>query len=122
MWENLSPVDIERAKAQLRAQREEILKRQAEELSVLDADQNEIDTLDRLIAAFIEGRVQAPAVVPEAPAAVLVEPPEIPMPAPATPASTAGDRPAAIPVRPPSRRDYSGTNFDTFSNAVSKLI
>jgi hypothetical protein len=126
MWDNLSPADIERAKEQLTLQRDAVLKRHAEELSVLDADQNEIETLDQLIAAFLQSREPAnsqPAPEPAVAAATAPEPPPLPptLPSPLPPTGNTGDRPAAA-ARQPNRRDYSGTNFDTFSKAVSKLL
>jgi hypothetical protein len=130
MWENLSLADIERAKEQLKLQRDEILKRHAEELGVLDTDQSEIDTLDQLIGAFWERREGAVTSPPPEPAvAEIAAPPEVPPveaalapPAPApAPLHHAGDKPAVV-IRQPARRDYSGTNFDTFSKAVSKLL
>jgi len=122
MWDNLSPADIERAKEQLTLQRDAILKRHAEELSILDADQNEIETLDQLIAAFVQGRDPAnsqPTPEPVVAAATVPEPPAPALPPPLPPTSNTGERPPA--ARQP-RRDYSGTNFDTFSKAVSKLL
>ena len=128
MWDNLSPADIERAKELLTLQRDAVLKRHAEELSILDTDQNEIETLDQLIAAFLQSREPAhsqPA--PAVAAATAAEPPAPPplppptLPSPLPPTGNAGDRPAAA-ARQPNRRDYSGTNFDTFSKAVSKLL
>ena len=43
MWDRLTPADIERAKAQAAALREETLNRHAEELRALDADEAEIE-------------------------------------------------------------------------------
>jgi hypothetical protein len=134
MWDNLSPADIERAKGQLKLQRDAILQRHAEELSALDADQNEIDALDRLITAFLEGREHAPAAAPEPePVPTLDEktaapaepapPAEVAPPAPAaSPAQTNTVSEKPLPPRQATRRDYTGTNFDTFSKAVSKLL
>src|SRR4030081_2447465 len=53
MWEQLTPADIERAKQRLAAQRTETLSRHAEELKALDADQAEMETFERLVAAFV---------------------------------------------------------------------
>jgi hypothetical protein len=52
MWEQLTPADIERAKQRLAAQRTETLNRHAGELKALDANQAEIETFERLVAAF----------------------------------------------------------------------
>ena len=52
MWEQLTPADIERAKQRLTAQRTETLSRHVEELKALDADQAEMETFERLVAAF----------------------------------------------------------------------
>src|SRR5262249_9043091 len=54
MWDRLTPADIERAKAQAAALREETLNRHAEELRALDADEAEIESLNHLIARFTE--------------------------------------------------------------------
>jgi hypothetical protein len=138
MWENLSPADIERAKGELKVQRDAILQRHAAELLALDTDQSELDTLDRLITAFLQTRDGAatepapePAPAPEPPPAAAEqeaapdEPPPIADPPaaepPAPPAiSATGEKP--LPPRQATRRDYAGTNFDTFSKAVSKLL
>jgi hypothetical protein len=52
VWEQLTPNDLERAKSELAARRREMLARHAEELKPLDADQAELDTLERAIEAF----------------------------------------------------------------------
>jgi hypothetical protein len=54
MWEQLRPADIERAKRRLTIQRGDLLRRHAEELKTLDAEQTEVDTFERLVAAFAE--------------------------------------------------------------------
>ena len=53
MWNNVSHAEIEAAKQQLKSQREEMLRRHAEELSALECDQSEIETLDKLIDTFV---------------------------------------------------------------------
>lgn len=53
MWEQLRPADIERAKRRLAIQRGDTLKRHAEELNKLDADEAEIETVEHLVAAFM---------------------------------------------------------------------
>jgi hypothetical protein len=52
MWNTLSQVDLESAKQRLKSQREEMLRRHAEELRALESDQAETETLDQLIGAF----------------------------------------------------------------------
>ena len=54
MWNILSHCDLDAAKRQLNSQREEMLYRHAEELSALESDQAEIETLDQLIGAFAQ--------------------------------------------------------------------
>jgi hypothetical protein len=54
MWEQLTPADIQRAKARAAALRCETLNRHVEELRILDADEAEIGALERLITAFSE--------------------------------------------------------------------
>jgi len=61
MWEQLRPADIERAKRQLAIQRGETLKRHAEELKTLDADEAEIQTFERLVAAFVSKHISPSA-------------------------------------------------------------
>ena len=46
-------IDLERAKRELGIRRTEMLQRHAEELSGLDADQAELETLEKLIASFL---------------------------------------------------------------------
>src|SRR5947209_4296883 len=71
MWNNLTSHDIEQAKQQLQLKREEILRRHAEEIGGLDADEAEVETLDRLADVFSGkfkiGRTSAPepAIAPE---------------------------------------------------------
>jgi hypothetical protein len=54
MWERLTPADIEQARHRLALERGSTLLRHAEELRSLDREQDEIETLARLIAAFTE--------------------------------------------------------------------
>jgi hypothetical protein len=54
LWDRLTPSHIERAKHALDSRRAEILARQAQELTALDVDQSEIDTLAQAIDAFVE--------------------------------------------------------------------
>jgi hypothetical protein len=80
MWEQLTPADIQRARARVAALRCEMLNRHAEELRTLDADAAEIEALERFIIVFSERYLNAatesgsapaedpPAEDPEAPA------------------------------------------------------
>ena len=75
MWEQLTRADIQRARARAAALRCEMLNRHAEELRALDADEAEIEALERFIIVFSErylnaatdsGSAAAPAEDPEA--------------------------------------------------------
>ena len=75
MWEQLTPADIQRARARAAALRCEMLDRHAEELRTLDADEAEIEALERFVIVFSERYLNAatesgsaPAEDPEAPA------------------------------------------------------
>ena len=52
MWRQLTPADIQRVRARAAALRCEILNRHAEELRTLDANEAEIDALERFILGF----------------------------------------------------------------------
>ena len=52
VWDRLSVADIEQAKRGLAQRRSELLARHAEELKALEAEQTEIDNIERSIAAF----------------------------------------------------------------------
>jgi len=54
MWDKLTTADLERVKRGLATRRSEILARHAQELKALDADQNEIDIIEKAIAAFTQ--------------------------------------------------------------------
>lgn len=54
MWNQLTPSDLERAKNELGERRVEMLARHAEELKGLDADQNQLETLEQAIASFLQ--------------------------------------------------------------------
>jgi hypothetical protein len=54
MWEQLTPADIQRVKQRLAAQRIETLTRHMEDLKSLDGDRTEIETFERLVAAFAQ--------------------------------------------------------------------
>jgi hypothetical protein len=51
-WEKLTHTEIEHAKHRVAREREVVLSRQAAELKELDAQQDELDQLERLITAF----------------------------------------------------------------------
>jgi len=52
MWERLTPADVDHARNRLATSRAEMLRRHAAELNALDAQQDEVETLERLMAAF----------------------------------------------------------------------
>ena len=52
VWDKLTRADVERAKQGLATRRSELLARHAEELKALDAEQSEIDVIERAIDAF----------------------------------------------------------------------
>src|SRR5262249_40748265 len=54
MWDRVTPSDIDQAKNDLVSRRAEILARHAEELKGLEADQAQIETLERIIKEFSE--------------------------------------------------------------------
>ena len=54
MWNALSHADLDAAKHRLKSQREETLRRHAEELRALESDHAELEKLDQLIDAFVE--------------------------------------------------------------------
>jgi hypothetical protein len=51
-WERLTPNEIEQARQHVARERAAVLSRQAAELKELDTQQDEIDQLERVIAAF----------------------------------------------------------------------
>jgi len=53
-WEKLTPNDIEQARQHVAREREAVLTRRAAELKELDTRQDEIDEVERLIAAFAQ--------------------------------------------------------------------
>jgi hypothetical protein len=54
MWKQLTPADIERVKHRLAVSRAETLSRHAEELKALDAQQDEVESLERLLTTFAQ--------------------------------------------------------------------
>jgi hypothetical protein len=67
MWERINSGEIAEAKARLSRKREEILSRQAAEIKSLDAQLYDIESFERVVAAFFEEYLN-PA-VPSAPVA-----------------------------------------------------
>lgn len=53
VWNELSRSDIQRVREQLQARRSEMLARHAEELKALEAEETEIETLERAIGALV---------------------------------------------------------------------
>lgn len=113
MWEVLKPTDIEEAQRQLKARRAELVRRQAEELAGLQADEVDLVALDRLAAAFSSKFKKAAAPAPAEPMVAVEKKPDLPI-VQHQPTST---RP---PPRHSEKRNLSGTNFEVFSRAVSK--
>ena len=70
VWDQLTPGDIQNAKNDLAARRAEMLARHTEELTALDADQNQLDTLAEAIELF--ARKFKPAPQPESANAAVV--------------------------------------------------
>src|SRR5579862_495653 len=132
MWENLTPADIEQAKDELRQRRDEVLRRQAEETRGLDAEQADIEALDRMLGAFAGKFGTAPARPPEpadtsdeeavAVEAQAVEEPAVPAPAPALGSSPAAAPRSAGSDRAAAKKGILQSNFDTFARALSKSI
>ena len=54
MWDTLTAADLERVKRGLATRRSEILARHAEELKALEAEQSEIDVIEKAIVAFTQ--------------------------------------------------------------------
>jgi hypothetical protein len=112
MWNVLKPTDIDKAQQQLNSRRAEILKRQAEELARLQADQADLEVLDRLASTFsTKFKKSAPAVPPIA----VSKKPDRPVVQHHQPTGRPQPR-----VSHSDRRSLSGTNFEVFSRAVSK--
>jgi len=65
MWEQITKADLERAKTQLSLKRADTLRRHAEEIAELDAQLQDIERFDGIVAAFFEEHMS-----PEEPAAV----------------------------------------------------
>ena len=54
MWDKLTAADLERVKQGLTTRRSEMLARHAEELKSLEAEQSEIDAIEKAIAVFTQ--------------------------------------------------------------------
>jgi hypothetical protein len=54
MWERLTPADLDHARNRLATSRAEMLRRHAEELRALDAQQDDIETVERVVARFAQ--------------------------------------------------------------------
>lgn len=54
MWERITQAEIEEAKAQVSRRGEEALRRQEAEISSLDAQLDDIESFERVVAAFFE--------------------------------------------------------------------
>ena len=83
--ERISAVDIEDAKAQLSRRRGETLSRQAEEIKSLDAQLHDIESFERVVAAFFDEYMNSK--VPWVPAASVPE--EFPLPESGKPSAQA---------------------------------
>lgn len=59
MWEQISKADIQEAKQRLDLRRAEMLSRHAEEIESLDAQLRDIDSFERIVAAFFEEHMSA---------------------------------------------------------------
>jgi hypothetical protein len=112
MWNLLQRTDLDQAQRELISRRAEILRRHAEELARLEADESDLEALDRLASAFsTKFKKTAPAI----PAIAVTKKADRPV----TQHRQNGDRPH--PRAPHSdRRGLSGTNFEVFSRALSK--
>ena len=61
VWDQLTPSDIERAQAEIGVRRAEMLARHAEELKALEAEQVELEGLEKAINTFLQRVGKAPA-------------------------------------------------------------
>jgi hypothetical protein len=110
MWDVLKPTDLERAQRELNELRAELRRRQVEELATLQADEADLEALDRLAAAFAGKFKKAAAPTP----------PSIPVSKKPDPAPIQHQPVTPRPQPRPEKRSLSGTNFEVFSRAVSK--
>ena len=114
MWDNLSTADIEQAKQQLKLRREQILSKHLEEIRGIDAEQTEIETLDRLAEAFARKFKDMTVPAPEPVVTAAAAKP------PAAEHGHGGKR-SSKPVHVDDEPNYAQTNFDVFSRALSQL-
>src|SRR4051812_27999140 len=77
MWSLVKRSDIDAAQEQLVSQRAELLRRQAEELARLEADQADLEALDRLARSF---STKFKKTAPAAPLAVVTKKADPPAP------------------------------------------
>jgi len=63
MWEQITHADIERARKELSLKRAETLRRQAEEIEGLDAQFQDIERFEGVVAAFVE-EFMSPEIAP----------------------------------------------------------
>ena len=59
MWEQITKADIERARTQLSLKRAETLRRHAEEIAGLDAQRQDIERFEGIVAAFFDEYMSA---------------------------------------------------------------
>ena len=59
MWEHITKADLKRGKTQLSLRRAETLRRHAEEIAELDAQLQDIEQLDGIVAAFFEEHMKS---------------------------------------------------------------
>jgi len=112
MWNVLKPTDLDEAQRQLGSRRAELLRRHAEEMAHLQADQVDLEALDRLAAVFATKFKKTSPPVPVLATGKKVD-------APATHHQPVSHRPQPRASHS-EKRNLSGTNFEVFSRAVSK--
>jgi len=115
MWHLLKQTDIDQARQQLKLRLDATLRRHAEETQGLDADQAELETLNRLLDSFSRKFKTSPSAAPP-PAEPYVTTKQT---EPAPPQGNTVDRPPQK-VRHLDHRDHARTNFDAFTRAVAK--
>jgi hypothetical protein len=117
MWDVLKPADIDEAQQQLNERRAALLVRQAEELARLQADEADLEALDRLAAAFSSKFAKATA--PAAPVIPVSHKSDHKSDLPPIQHQAVSPRPHPRPSHA-EKGSLSGTNFEVFSRAVSK--
>jgi len=73
MWERLTRADLERAKSQLTHSRAEILRRHVDELKTLDAERDQVESLEQLISTLARTYLSSEVPPAEGPAVLSVE-------------------------------------------------